>query len=200
MKNKNSFLPLIFLSLLLPNAGARAGNVAVNWGNSCDTLLYDEFWVALADSDVVQLFKAVGSIDDPNCLGDPGGDDVLIATSKIGGGVFDPGDTISGCLSQSTIVTINCTSNDTTDTFYVRAWNDSNLDDATYYGDTRQNIGQEIWVISCNAITQRIGVTDYNSWATATEAPNLVNINGTSIAPPSINPGDENVGILQLDL
>ena len=174
------------------------GNVNGTWGNSCDSLLYDEFGIALADSDVTQLIRLRGSFDEPTCSGAPGGDDELVASSKMGRGVA-PG-APDGCFSQNTTLSIPCNGSDTTDTFYVRAWNDSTLNLATYYGDTRQNIGLTYWVISCNAINYRIGATDSNSWNTGTPAPNYANVSGSSISPANANPGDENVGMLQLSL
>lgn len=175
-----------------------AGVVQVSWGNSCDSLLYDEFGVALRDSDYVQLIKKVDTIDEPNCFGNPSSNDVVVGTSKMGRGVA-PG-APDGCFSENTAVNVPCNGSDTTDTFYVRAWNDSTLGLATYYGDTRQHSGQNVWVISCNRINFDIRVTDSNTWNTGTQAPNQVNVSGISISPASATPGQENVGMLNLSL
>jgi hypothetical protein len=192
-----SLAPVLSLYFTLE---ACADNVNINWGNSCDTLLYDETGDTLADSSFVQLIKKVNLIDEPGCQGNPDSNDVVKGTSRIGRGVIDPGDTIEGCFSQNTTVSIDCNvSGDSTDTFYVRAWNDSTLNLATYYGDTRQHVGQNVWIVHCKDITFRIGVTDSNSWNTGTEAPNVVNVSGTDISPAEALPGTENVGMLQLD-
>jgi hypothetical protein len=131
----------------------------INWG-AANHPIYDNGGVGgdvLFRGCIVQLIwdQDLDGINSPGKDGNPGDGDILVGTSWIGHGSFFEGEfsqnTDSHVLSSGDIV-------------YVRAWNDSILERATYYGDTRDHLN-DTWVID-NDLSFTLDCTRSNTWAT----------------------------------
>jgi hypothetical protein len=147
----------VLLVLLLWSGTVQA--VSINWG-AAGNPLYDEGGVGgqkLERGDVVQLIcdRARDGMDPPGSSGMPTDDDELIHDSYIGHGSFFDGEFADDITTGSVGIG---------DVLYVRAWNDSTLESAGRWGDTRQH-GPETWVVD-NSMFFTLNATENGSWAT----------------------------------
>jgi hypothetical protein len=147
----------MFLFLILWSTGLEA--VSINWGTAGNPL-FSENGVGseeLEEGDIVQLIcdRARDGINPPSPNGQPSGDDELVHTSRIGQGSFYPGEFSANITTGSIGIG---------DYLYVRAWNDSTLESANRWGDTRQHTPQE-WVVD-NSLFYTVNITENGSWAT----------------------------------
>lgn len=133
--------------------------VCVTWGAMANPL-YDENGALLADGDVVQLIwdQAADGIDEPDSDGQPTDDDQLLDSSSIGTGVSPNTGTFIDTHDNPTLVAGN--------RVYVRAWNDSSLVAATYYGDST------VFVIDSDSFWS-LDATATGSYATTLQKPEL---------------------------
>ncbi|MCX5867707.1 MAG: hypothetical protein NT009_09590, partial [Proteobacteria bacterium] len=129
---------LVFLFMFVICWPARAYSVEVNWGTAIEYPNSNSFSIVdsngntpLKNGDIVHLIYAGanGTIDPPNSMGQPTGDDVLLDTSYIGygggalypdKGFFSKNYSWSGTYGQK---------------LFVRAFNDT-ISNATYFGDS----------------------------------------------------------------
>ncbi|MCH7761492.1 T9SS type A sorting domain-containing protein [candidate division TA06 bacterium] len=159
MMKQKSFLFMGSVTLFLMITPSISQGVSINWG-AANYPLYDQGGVGgtvLPRGSTVHLIwdQDMDGIDPPGSDGMPGQGDVLIGTSWIGHGSFFEGE-----FSQNTDAPIVRTG----DVIYVRAWNDSLLTLATYFGDTRDH-NATTWTID-NDLAFTLDCTWNNAWAT----------------------------------
>jgi hypothetical protein len=119
-------IAVIGVMLFFANA-AFAATVQIRTGSQANEGVYESGGSpALAAGDLVQIIDAAGEIDPPNSDGSLGGDDSIIITGIIGQGFL---------INPSGRFTIDVAVNPS-QTFYVRAWNDTSASSATHYGNS----------------------------------------------------------------
>jgi hypothetical protein len=147
---------MVLPALCILFSATGASGVLINWG-AADNPILDAVGNPLPDGYLVQLIwdRDQDGIDPPDLNGDPSDGDQLLGISDIGHGAFYPG-TFSENTSSGE-VTIG-------DIVYVRAWNGTNPQDATHYGDT-QNHNPSVWTIDSD-LDFTLDATLNSSWGT----------------------------------
>jgi hypothetical protein len=158
MKNKILFTCMVLPAACLLLTATGASGVLINWG-AADNPILDAVGNPLPDGYLVQLIwdRDQDGIDAPDLNGDPSDGDQLLGLSTIGHGAFYPG-TFSENTSTGT-VTVG-------DDLYVRAWNGTDPQNATHYGDT-QNHTPSLWTVDSN-LDFTLDATLNSSWGTQT--------------------------------
>ncbi|MGB0387108.1 MAG: hypothetical protein ACPGWR_20010, partial [Ardenticatenaceae bacterium] len=176
MKHAQRFLPLTIAPIvalmmwLVPYLSKAASPTSFDWGTFDSTgattqgVLDSDNTTILQEGDIAQFIWAGpdGTIDPPQTDGTPGDDDVLLDSSTILNGAPLPPP-----AQNEGYITLKTYSFDTDDpqssgVVYIRAWNDSNIANATHYGD------------SATATLTALGSYNANRWHTDTPKPVIV--------------------------